>query len=112
MASCEVCGKKIESTRKGVRFCSSTCRSKNFRQIKRQAAEAAKLTLTLEAHQNLMTIKAHLPRTAAQIEKVIYEHGADCADAVIAACMTAASEWGKELKKRQQVSKPVQAAGD
>lgn len=108
MASCEICGKQINSTRKGVRFCSSTCRSVDFRKRKKQAAEAARLTLPLETHQNLQKIKAKLPKTAAQIESVIYEHGADCAEAVIKACLIAASEWGKKLTDKPR----LQAAGD
>ena len=42
---CVVCGKKIQSTRKGVMYCSNRCRNIAWRQSKRDAEAAKKAAM-------------------------------------------------------------------
>ena len=82
---CKQCGKDILSTRKGVMYCSNTCRNIAWRQSKRDA-EAAKKAVMLE------NLRAVWPKTAAKLDTFAKQHGQDCADAALRVVMVALAE--------------------
>ena len=82
---CVVCGKKIQSTRKGVMYCSNRCRNIDWRQSKRDA-EAAKKAAMID------TLRGVWPVTAGRLETFAKEHGQDCADAALRLILGAVQE--------------------
>ena len=82
---CQVCGKKIVSTRKGVMYCSNKCRNIAWRQTKREA-EAAKKVAMIDA------LRVVWPITAGKLDSFAKEHGQDCADAALRLVLVAVEE--------------------
>lgn len=82
---CQVCGKKIVSTRKGVMYCSNKCRNIAWRQSKREA-EAAKKVAMIDA------LRVVWPITAGKLDSFAKEHGQDCADAALRLVLVAVEE--------------------
>lgn len=103
---CEVCGKKIVSTRKGVRYCSNKCRNIAWRQSKRDA-ETAKKTAMIDA------LRGVWPITAGKLETFAKEHGQDCADAALRLILVAVEEAktrpGLENPERKNTRKRTQS---
>ena len=89
MANCVVCGKPLQTTRKNVKFCSSTCRSRDHRARLKAEAEARRYTLSLECAAMLERLRLLLPSTSTRVERFIDENGIQCAEAAIKLCLSA-----------------------
>ena len=82
---CVVCGKEIQSTRRGVKYCSNRCANIAYRQRIKEA-EAAKKTAMIDA------LRVVWPITAGKLDTFAKEHGQDCADAALRLVLVAVEE--------------------
>ena len=82
---CEVCGKRIVSTNKSVKYCSKTCEMRAYRARTKEKEQQQKLAM-------IDAIRGTLPATAARLDMFAKQHGEDCADAAVRVVMQALQE--------------------